>query len=245
MAKKIFTQNLSEPLGDVKTAKFNFSAGTGNLTIDPLGNGDVFLASGTLEYLEKQDPPTWSVDRQDGQATLTLKASGGKQTGFHLPWAACNGETNWQIQLNPTITADVTAHSGGGNVKLDLSGMRITQVSADSGGGNMSMILPDHVANLSVTAKSGGGNVSVDLGSDTTGSNNVNATSGAGNVVVRLPAGIAARIQVSTGMGKLIVDPCFSQIDKNHYETPNYENAADKVEILAKSGAGNVSVITN
>src|SRR5512134_626693 len=121
MAKKVLTHNLSEPLEGVKTAKFDINTGTGNLTIDRLNAGEGLLASGSLEYLEKQDPPAWTVDSRDGQAKLMLKASGGMQPGFHWPWAACNGETNWQIHLNPTVSSDITAHSGGGNVKLDLT----------------------------------------------------------------------------------------------------------------------------
>lgn len=244
MAKKVLIQNLSEPLGSIHSVKYDIKTGTGNLTIDPLSSGDENLASGSLEYMEKQGPPAWSVDAKGSQATLTLNAKGGRQAGFRLPWSGCNGETNWQIHLNPTVMTDVTASSGGGNVKVDLSGMKVCQVSADSGGGNLNMYLPDHAANLGVMARSGGGNVSVELGSDTSGNNKVTATSGAGNVTVRLPAGIAARIHASTGMGKLIMDPRFRQIDKNNFESPEYDNAADKVEITAKSGAGNVSVTT-
>ncbi len=244
MAKKVFTQNLSEPLGDSKDAKFDIDTGTGNVIIDGLANGDGLLASATLEYLEKQDPPAWSVDERDSQTVLTLKASGGRQAGFRLPWAACNGETNWQIHLNPAVSSDITAHSGGGNLRLDLAGMAITQVVADSGGGNLDVILPDRVVNLNVTAKTGGGNVTVEIGSEATGSGTVNATSGGGNVVVRLPAGIAACIHATTGMGKVIVDPQFNHIDKNTYQSPDFNNTSDKIDILAKSGAGNVRVIT-
>ncbi len=245
MSKKVLIQNLSESLGSIHTAKFDINTGTGNLTIEPLSNGDGLLASASLEYMEKQEPPAWSVDAQGSQATLTLKARGGRKPGFQFPWAACNGETNWQIQLNPTVKADVSACSGGGNVKVDLTGMKVSKVSADSGGGNMNVILPDHAANLAVIARSGGGNVSVEMGSNTTGNNTLTATSGAGNVTVLLPAGIAARIHASTGMGKLIVDPQFRPVDKTNFETPGYDSAADKVEITAKSGAGNVKVTTN
>ncbi len=244
MAKKVFTQNLSEPLGVSKNAKFDINTGTGNLIIDGMANGDGLLASGALEYLEKQDPPAWSVDHIDGQTILSLKASGGRQAGFRLPWATCNGETTWQIHLNPSVSSDITAHSGGGNLRLDLASMDITQVLADSGGGNLDVILPDRAANLNVTAKTGGGNVTVEIGSETIGSSTVNAASGAGNVVVRLPAGIAACIHATTGMGKVIVDPQFNPIGKYTYQSPDFESAADKVEVLAKSGAGNVRIIT-
>jgi predicted membrane protein len=108
----------------------------------------------------------------------------------------------------------------------------------------MDVVLPDKAANLRVNARSGGGNVTVELGSGTTGSNIVDASSGAGNVVVRIPNGMAARIQATTGMGKVIIDPQFSQIDKHTYQSPDFDSAANKVEITAKSGAGNVSVST-
>jgi hypothetical protein len=244
MAKKVLTQNLSEPLCGETTAKVDIHTGTGNLSLDRLANGEQVLASGTLQYIEGQDLPARSVDRSASQATLTLKASGAGQRLFRFPWAACNGATDWQIHLNPHVQSDITAYSGGGNVKLNLAGMAVTRVSADTGGGNMEVVLPDHAADLGVTARTGGGNVSVEIGRGTTGSSTVCATSGAGNVVVRLPDGMAARIHATSGMGKVIVDSRFSPIDKNTYQSPDYEGGADKVEIEATSGAGNVTVTT-
>jgi hypothetical protein len=244
MAKNVLTENFSEPLNGAMTAKIDVHVGTGNLTINRLNASEGLLASGSLEYLEKQDPPAWTVDSRDSQAALTLKASGGRQPGFRFPWQACNGETNWQVHLNPTVLSDITAHSGGGNVRLDLAGMAITRVSADSGGGNMDVVLPDGAANLSILARTGGGSVTVEIGSGTTGSNIVNASSGAGNVVVRIPSGVAARIHATTGLGKAIVDSRFSQTDKNTYQSSDFDQAANKVEITAQSGAGNVSVNT-
>ena len=244
MAKKVLTHNLSEPLGGATTATIEIHAGTGNLAIDRLASSEQVLADGTLEYLENQSCPTPSVITSNGQATFTLRAAGGRRPSFRMPWAACNGETDWRIHLNPAVSADITAHSGGGNVKLDLAGMVVTHVEADSGGGNMDVILPDNAANLGVSARTGGGNVTVELGSGTSGSNVIDASSGAGNVLVRMPGGLAARIHATTGMGKVIVDSRFSQIDRSTYQSSDYDSAADKVEITAKSGAGNVSVNT-
>ncbi len=220
MAKKVLTYNLSEPLSGATTAKIDINTNSGNLAIDGLSNGDPVLASGTLQYLENQQIPTRSVTTSNGQATFTLKSSDAGQPWLRFPWQACNGATEWQVHLNPNVACDITAHSGGGNVKLDLSGMAITCVSADTGGGNMDVILPDTVTDLSVSAKSG-----------------------AGNVMISLPGGTAARIQATSGMGKVIVDPRFSKINNDTYQSPDFENAANKVDINVKSGAGNVSVI--
>ncbi|MCU0486092.1 MAG: cell wall-active antibiotics response protein [Anaerolineales bacterium] len=155
----------------------------------------------------------------NGQANLTLEPGSGKQSWFRLPWAACNGATVWQIHLNPEVVSDITAHSDGGNIKLNLAGMVITHLSADTGGGNIQVILPNSTANLTATVKTG-----------------------AGNVTVELPGGVAARVQVAIGLGKAVIDPRLSLIDKNTYQTPGFEDALVKVEIVASSGAGDVIV---
>ena len=244
VAKNVLTDYLSEPLNGATTAKVDINAGDGNLTIDQLAGGEQMLVSGTLQYFENQGQPAWTLVSSDGQATLTLRGGGTGRPRFRFPWAACNGATEWQIHLNPTVSSDIAAHSDGGNVKLNLAGMAVTRVSADTGGGNMDVVLPDNVNNLSVTAKTGGGNVTVEIGNGATASNIVNATSGAGNVEVRVPNGIAARIHASTGMGKVIIDSKFVQIDAKTYQSPDYDSAVDKVDITANSGAGNVSVNT-
>jgi hypothetical protein len=245
MAKKVLSDNFSEPLDGATTAVVDVNVGDGNLTLDRLTGGEQVLVSGTLQYLENQGLPTRTLVSSNSQATLALKASGStKQPWFRLPWATCNGATEWHIHLNSTVPSDITAHSDGGNVALNLAGMAVARVSADTGGGNMDVVLPDNAADLSVTAKSGAGNVTVELGSGITGNAVVNAHSGAGNVVVRLPSGIAACVRATTGMGKAIVDPRFSKIDKNTYQSSDYDGATDKVEITVHSGAGNVSVNT-
>jgi hypothetical protein len=243
MAKNVLTDNFSEPLDGVTAAVVDVNVGDGNLTIDRLAAGEQLLASGALQYLENQGLPTRSVNTSNGQATLTLKASGStKQPWFRLPWAACNGATEWQIGLNPTVPSDITAHSDGGNVVLNLAGMAVTRVSAETGGGNMDLVLPDNATDLSVTARTGAGNVTVELGADITGSNSIIASSGAGSVVVHIPGGLAAKIRATTGLGKASVDPRFARTDNVTYQSPDYDSAADKVEIMVHSGAGNVSV---
>jgi hypothetical protein len=43
-------------------------------------------------------------------------------------------------------------------------------------------------------------------------------------------------------MGKTIVEPRFNKIDKDTYQSPDYEDCPNKIQIEAHSGAGNVSV---
>ena len=221
MATNVLTQNLSEPLGNATAAKVAIDNGDGNLVIDGLTSGEQLLASGTLQYLEKQGLPIRTLNTSNGQATLQLKASGGGQPWFRFPWHTCNGATEWQIHLNPKVQFDLTAHSDGGNVRLDLAGMAVTHVAADTGGGNMDVVVPKDAANLSVSAKSG-----------------------AGNVVVHIPGTVAARIHATTGLGKAIIDTRFSKTENNTYQSSDFDSAANKVEVTLHSGAGNVSIKT-
>ncbi len=220
MAKKILTYTLTEPLCGATAAKVDIDTGDGNMIVDKLTNGEQLLAGGALQYLESQGAPIHTMDTSSSPAALTLKSGGGGQPWFRLPWSACNGATVWQVHLTPTVPLDISAHSAGGNVKIDLAGMLVTRLTADTGGGNMDLVLPDDVTGLRAVA----------------------AKSGAGNVTVSIPGGMAARIQATTGLGKVIVDARFSKMDKNSYQSPDYDQAAERVEITLSSGAGNVVV---
>jgi len=210
-AGNVLTHNLAEPLDGATAAKFDIYAGSGNLTIDPLTGGEPLLAGGTLQYLDSLGEPARTLVSFNGQADLTLKWGENSDP--------CTAAIEWLIHLNPSVPSDITARSGGGNVKLNLEGMALTRLAAETGGGNMEVILPDDVANISVSAKSG-----------------------AGNVTVSVPSGIAARIQATTSLGKVIVDARFTKIDDKTYQSADYETAASKVELTLDSGVGNVEV---
>jgi hypothetical protein len=59
------------------------------------------------------------------------------------------------------------------------------------------------------------------------------------------PGELAAKIQATSGLGKVVTDSRFSKIDKNIYQSPDYDFTDHKIEITAKTGAGNVSISTN
>ncbi len=240
----VLTDNLSEPLDGATAAKVDLDSGPGHLTIDGLTGGEQLLASGTLQYLESQAVPSRALTRTGGQATLTLRKADVSQSWLRLPWAGCGGAYEWQVRLNPGVPSDLTAHSDGGSLRLNLAGLAVTGLAADTGGGNLEIVLPDKAAGLSVQASTGGGDVTVDVGSGATGRNSLSARSGAGNVLVRVPAGLPARIQATTGAGKATVDPRFARLADNTYQSPDYDSAANRVEIAIHSGAGNVSVST-
>ena len=123
--------------------------------------------------------------------------------------------------------------------------MTISHVAAETGGGNLEVRLPQHGANVVVSARTGGGNVNVDIGEAITGINTVEATSGAGNITVHLPVDIPARVHATSGLGKVALGPRFSRVDHSTFQTADYPNASYKVDISAKTGAGNVTITSD
>lgn len=244
MANKVLTEKFSEPLNGAKSATIKVDTRQGNLFVARLAGDDQLLAAGTLEYMEKRGLPSRCLTSSDHAARLAIEGAGGSRAVFRMPWQACNAATEWNIHINPRVALELDAVSGGGHVKLDLTGMQVTRVSAESGGGNMEVSLPEKAANLDVAVTTGGGNVSVDIGRGTTGGNTVKAESGAGTVTVQVPGGIAARIHAVSGMGAVIVDPRFEKIAEHSYQSGDYDGARDKIEITAQSGLGSVSVTT-
>lgn len=219
MAKNVLTYDLAQPLKGMTSAEIIIDPGDGNLTVDGATRDEQELVFGKLEYLEKNGEPIWSVISSDNLPACSIKAARKGQPWLHLPWAACNGATTWQLHLNRRIPTSVIAHSDGGNIKLDLSGMPVAHVSAETGGGNVEVILPEPAALLKVEAKSG-----------------------AGNVTVQIPRDVAARIQASTGLGKLIMTNRFYKIDNGSYQSPDYDEAEKRIEMVISSGAGNVVI---
>jgi len=242
MAKKIINQGFSTPRNGAKTAKIEIDVSTGNLVFSSLPAGDPQLASGTMQYLEGQEKPIMSVASGKGQTDLSLRAANLGPKWSLLPWKACMGATNWTVNIHPEVIADIRAHSGGGNLQLDLEGMTLQKVSAETGGGNVDLSLPSDMDDFQVLAKSGGGNVKVKIGDRANGTSKVEVGSGAGNVTVTIPRNIAARIHAASGLGKVLIDSRFEKIGDKKYQSPDFEKAASKMEITVQSGAGNVEV---
>ena len=243
MSNNLLTEELAATLDGATSATIEIDSGSGNLSIDELADARQTLATGTLQYFEKQGRPSESVSAENGHATLTVKGTDSGRQWFHFPWSACNGATDWQIHLNAAISSEISARTGGGNVKLDLAHMALTRLSADTGGGNMEVVLPDHAANLQVAARTGAGSLVVKIGEGTAGSNAIDAHSGAGNVVIKVPHGMAVSVHAKSGLGKVLLDPPLRKIDGHTYQSEDYDNASDRAEITVSSGAGNVSVI--
>ncbi len=243
-AGSLLVEDFSKPLNGTRSATIDIDMGEGNLTVDSLTGGEPLLVGGTLEYFEESGPPAWTLTSINDEAALALRTGQNQRPRIRLPWAACTAENDWMLHLNPQVSYGVSAHTGRGNVTIDLSGIPVTGIASETGAGRVDIRLPENVTNLNAAIETGAGDVAVEVGKAAAGHNVLSAESGAGSVEIVVPRGVQVRVYATSIAGKVTVDSDLIRIDDNTYQSRGYDLAEDRIEITVHSGIGNVSVTT-
>ncbi|MBG7609857.1 MAG: hypothetical protein IZT55_03230 [Anaerolineae bacterium] len=134
-----------------------------------------------------------------------------------MPWSW--GAREWNISLNDQIPLNLQVKTGASSMELDLSNLRVTELELDTGASSTKITLP---------ANAGHTHVDVD--------------GGAASIVLNVPDGVAARIQIDSGLAAISVDqerfPRLGDI----YKSNEFDTAENKVDITADFGAGSLTI---
>lgn len=129
------TDQLSQPLGDIKSATVDLSIGISRTSVAPLGSDSTDLMQGTFTHdAGSQVVKTFNVVGNDGR--LLLKEEGSSAVFFG------GGNSRWDIGLNPQIPIALRVNSGVGRVSLDLATLNITSLTVDGGVGSIDITAP-------------------------------------------------------------------------------------------------------
>lgn len=151
------------------------------------------------------------------QVTLELPHEGGL---WLPPWQwGPGGALDWNFSLNPNLPLTLRFETGVGEAFLDLTGLKVSDVEIRTGASTTTLLLP---ANAGYTC--------------------VRIEGGATSVNVRVPQGVAARIQAEAGLAGIAVDQGRFPRVGSFYQSPDYETATNRVEISAHMGAASLDV---
>ena len=104
-------------------------------------------------------------------------------------------------------------------MQIDLTELRVEELEIDTGASNTKILLPANA-----------GHTHVDL------------SGGAASILFEVPEGVAARIQVDSGLASIEINrERFPRVG-GYYKSDDYETAANKVDINADFGAGALSI---
>jgi hypothetical protein len=135
-----------------------------------------------------------------------------------MPWMGW-GPRDWRFDLNPDVSLALEFETGAGEMRLDFTNLRVTDLRLQTGASSTELTLPAHA-----------------------GHTRVRMEAGAASVKVRVPPGVAARIQSRGGLASIQVDEGRFPRTGTGHQSPDYETAANKVEIDAQMGAGSIEI---
>jgi hypothetical protein len=125
----------------------------------------------------------------------------------------------WDIRLTGDVPLNLKLETGASQTEIDLRDLRVVELDLDAGASSIDLTLP---ANAGLTR------ADVDLG--------------AASLDVHVPEGVAVRVKVDQGVSSVEIDQArFPRFDKV-YQSPDYETAANRVDMKIDAGAGRIVV---
>lgn len=136
-------------------------------------------------------------------------------------WGWYPGQSlDWDISLNPKVLYNLKVDSGASASILDLTDLKVTNLEIDTGASSTEVTLPAHA-----------------------GTTRVDIDSGAASVKVSVPSGVGANIRIKSGISSVHVDTNrFHQIDKDIFQSDEYNTSANRADIMIDSGVGSIEV---
>ncbi len=129
------TDQVSQPLGDLKSATVDLNIGTARTTVGALGSDTSDLMQGTFRHAEgTRVTKTYDVVGTEGRLGL-------KEEGVNFILFQSN-VSQWDVKLYPQIPLALSVNGGIGTATLDLSALNVTSLSVDSGVGSINMTTP-------------------------------------------------------------------------------------------------------
>lgn len=203
-------ENITVPLDGAIYGRVQINHGAGRLQLRS-GSGFDDLLNGTfgggLDYKHRKLGETVEVDLS---VPMNIWPFG---------WSPGDGLT-WDVRLNNQVPLMLNLNTGAGEVRADLSDLKVTDLTLKTGASSSEIVFP---ANAGMTR--------------------AKIESGAASVDIRIPHNVAARIHASGGLSSIDVDGGrFTSQGGNVYLSPEYESAQNKVELVVTMGVGSVTI---
>lgn len=206
------TEQVNVPLSDIREARIRFHHGAGRLEIGPAAAPGTLLSGLFTGGVEQR------LDRNGSAASLDLRAhSNAMFMGW--PGSTLHEGLTWNVNLTRDIPLQLELETGASETRLNLQDLLVTDLILKTGASSTVATLPARA-----------------------GMTRVNVQAGAASVEMRVPEGVAARIQVKSGLAGIHIDPNRFPASMNGYETPGFDLAANRVNIYVETGVGSIDI---
>jgi len=234
------TEQIDYTPGNVETAVIEIDFGAVGGDVTGLVDNNALIA-GQVAYVGDL---IFNTNSSDNHAEVYLTEKNEGWTWLNpVNWNLGEESSRWQLGINPAVDTELRLDSGAGSVNYDLAGLTLSYLNIDGSAGSANVALPDGV--YDVEYDQGAGSLKMTLPEN--GRQTVDIDGGAGSITLYLPAEMAAQIDVDSGAGSFNPDSRFTQVsgddnDEGVWETEDYDNADNRVELIVDIGAGSVTI---
>ncbi len=204
-------EEIRQALGEASQAKVVIEPGIGSLSIDALPES-ANLVEGVVHVGRGQRVKRhFAVSGKT--ATFTLQTEG----GTFGPFTGWGDEWSWDLGLAAGVPLELDIGLGVGAADIDLTDLTVDNLKVSLGVGRTIVTLPD------------------------AGRFQAKIEGAIGETVVVIPAGMAARIQVDTGLTVSDLPNSYQQRD-DVYTSPGYASADDRVDLEVGQAIGKITI---
>jgi hypothetical protein len=156
------------------------------------------------------------LDRSGSEVKVKLRVPDFSFPFINLGWTR---SIDWTIGLSRDIPLSLEVGTGANESNLDLTDLRVTELQLHTGASGTKVSLPASAGFTRVTCEGG-----------------------AAGVELRVPSNVAARIRFRGGLSSINVSSSRFPRSSDGYQSPDYETAANKVDIDVQMGVGSVDI---
>jgi len=211
-------ESISLPLGGVQTAQVNLTVSSGVLALSGGAPSGQLLVGGFEGMAFPAAQYSVRVGTSGTRQTLEVNLQGSWEVAFPPERPISNGR--WKLQHASGVPTDLGVYGGATTLDLDLHGLTVQSLNVEAGATDIAVALP---------ASAGRTDASFRMG--------------AGSLDLRIPTGVAARIELEGGVSSVDIDTArFPAQGDGRYASPEFENAANRVMITIGAGAVDITV---
>jgi N-terminal domain of toast_rack, DUF2154/Domain of unknown function (DUF5668) len=137
---------------------------------------------------------------------------------FDFPFFGGPSQLDWDVAINNEVPIELKLNLGANKSDLNLRDLNITDLDLDTGASDTKLTLPSK------------GRLRADL------------DMGAASLEIIVPDGVSARIHASLGAADMKVDESRFPRNGRYYQSPDYDTAANAVDINIDAGAASIKI---
>ncbi|MDI7275306.1 MAG: DUF5668 domain-containing protein [Anaerolineae bacterium] len=202
---------VTESLAGATEVEVDLRMSVGELRLSALTDSPHLLQA-ELSYPERGGAmPHESYTVSNGRGRLLIES---RREVAAVPFIFQGGGERWTLALSPEVPLSIRLRPGASSSVLDLSRLRLQQLDVEAGVGRLEVLFPAEGVRMRARIEGG-----------------------AAEVVLRVPQGLAARLEVEGGLRSTQIGSRFSRVG-DAYETAGFAGAESRLEIVVEGGVG-------